>query len=133
VDYPEERDATIDAVRIVGGNGYVPPGYRVVHVDGGTAVVEILGEHDLATRDTIRDLFLRLVEANTLVVVDLSDATFVDSSFLSALVTAHKHAGEVGSRLRLQVGTTPIVRKVLEISGLNEYLDCVDGRAEAVR
>ena len=63
--------------------------------------------------------------------VDVSEATFIDSSFLRALVIANKHAVELGSHLRLRVGTATIVRQVLEISGLSEYLDCTHDLDEA--
>jgi hypothetical protein len=48
-------------------------------------------------------------------------------------VVANKQADEVGSRLRVQVGTAPVVRRVLEISQLTEYLDCVHDREEALQ
>jgi len=133
VEYPEERDAKIDVLRLVAGNGYVPPDYRVVYEGRGTVVVEIVGEHDLASRDTIRDLLVKLVEANSLLVVDLSEATFIDSSFLGVLLIANSHAENVGSRVRLQLGSEQTVQKVLEISGLTKYMDCVHDRDEAVR
>jgi anti-anti-sigma factor len=117
----------------VNGNGFMPPSHRVVHPRPGSVVVEILGDNDLASHDTIQDLFLKMVEANRLVVVDVSEATFIDSSFLRALVAANKRADEVGSHLRLQVGTALIVRTALEISGLMEYLDCSHDRQEALR
>ena len=128
-----EWDRSLGSSTQTNGNGYVPAGYRIVHAAPGKVVVEIVGEHDLASHNTIHDLFLRLVEAKDLLVVDVSEATFIDSSFLRALVSANKHAEEVGSRLRLQVGTAPIVKKVLEISHLVEYLDCAHDREEALR
>lgn len=74
----------------------------------------------------------QLLGSNELVVVDVSETAFIDSSFIRALVRAQKYAATVGSRLRLQVGTEPVVRKVLEMTGVMEYLDCVSTRAEAL-
>jgi len=48
----------------------------------GTAVVQLLGEHDLATRTEIHDLFSSLVEETDLVVVDVTEARCIDSTFL---------------------------------------------------
>ena len=127
VDRAEEA-----ALASADGFGVVRPGYRIVRPGSGSVVVEIVGEYDLAVFDKIQDLFLRMVEGNSLVVVDVSEADFIDSSFLRALVNAHKHAEKVGSRFRLQVGTAPIVRRALEISGLTEYLDCTHDRKEAL-
>jgi len=125
----EGQHTKVDSSLLGGANG----AHRLVRPSPGTVVVEIIGEHDLATHDTIHDLFLKLVESNRLLVVDVTEATFIDSSFLRALVDASKHAEAVGSRLRLQVGTAQIVQTVLEVSGLVDYLDCVDNREEALR
>jgi anti-anti-sigma factor len=49
-----------------------------------------------------------------LIVVDLGDVTFMDSSGIHALVTAHQSAPE-----RLRLGTVhPVVQRVLEIAAL---------------
>jgi anti-sigma B factor antagonist len=111
----------------------VPPTHRIVRGGPDQVVVEIIGEHDLASRDTIRDLFLELVETNHLLVVDVSEATFIDSSFLGVLLNANKRAEELGSSFRLQVGTAPIVHRVLEISGTIERIACAHDRAEALQ
>ena len=98
----------------------------------GAAVVELHGEHDLGTKIEIRELFTSLVEENDLVVIDVSDAGFIDSSFLHNLAEADRLARSRGSRLRLQLGTAAIVRRALEISGLLERLDCVPDREQAL-
>lgn len=77
-----EWDRRLGSSTQTNGNGHLPPGHRIVHAASGKLVVEIVGEHDLASHNTIRDLFLRLVAAKDLLVVDLSEATFIDSSFL---------------------------------------------------
>jgi len=51
-----------------------------------TAVLELTGEHDLATEDAIERLLLRLVAENASVVVDVTNAGYVDSSFLGNLL-----------------------------------------------
>jgi hypothetical protein len=48
------------------------------------------------------------------------------------LAIAHRLALSRGSRFRLQLGTAPVVRRALEISGLLEYLDCVPDREQAL-
>ena len=98
----------------------------------GVAVVELRGEHDLATRTEIHDLFTSLVVENDLVVVDVTEARFVDSTFLLNLAKAHRLAESRGSRLCLQLGTAPIVRMALDVSGLLERLDCVTDREQAM-
>jgi anti-sigma B factor antagonist len=129
------RDTTPGALPVSNGNGngYAAPGHRIVHLGAGTLVVEIVGEHDLGTCDAIQELLLNLVHANGLLVVDLSEATFTDSSFLNLLVKTHRQAEAAGCRMRVQLGTSALIRRVFEISDLVEYLDCVRDRDEALR
>ena len=99
----------------------------------GVAVVQLRGEHDIATRIEVRQLFTSLVETNDLVVVDVTNAAFIDSSFLHNLVLADRLARSRGARLRLQLGTASIVRRALEVSGLLESLECTRDREQAIR
>lgn len=108
------------------------PDLDLLRPRAGAAVVELHGEYDLATRSEIRDLFTSLVETNDLVIIDVTDALFIDSSFLHNLANAHRLAQRRGSRLRLQLGTAPIVRAALEVSGLLEFLDCAPDREQAM-
>ena len=73
---------------------------EVLHPRPGVAVVECRGEHDVTSKDALGRLFNDLVIANDLVVIDVSDAEFIDSSFLHNLVKADRLARQHGSRLR---------------------------------
>ena len=96
----------------------------------GVVVVEFVGEHDLTTSDETRELLTRLVGENGLVVVDLSAATFIDSSFLSCLLAAERRAKESGHEFGLLVGDAPNVHAVLEVSGLSDRFTIFPSRAE---
>jgi anti-anti-sigma factor len=98
----------------------------------GVAVVEALGEHDLATRDETAELLARLVAENQLVVVDISETLFIDSCFLNNLAKAQRAAKERGNIVVLQVGTETIVQKVLEITKFLDHFDHVSSRDEAL-
>jgi anti-anti-sigma factor len=110
-----------------------PGTLRVLRAKERAAVVELEGEHDLGTSRLISEVLDSLVEANELVVADLSETTFVDSSVILALVGADRSARTRGSRFRLQFGTAPIVRRALEITGVLEQLEVVATREEALR
>ena len=58
----------------------------------GAAVVVFTGEHDLSTSESVEALLGSLIEENELVVVDFSEAEFVDSSTIYALVKSHRAA-----------------------------------------
>jgi anti-sigma B factor antagonist len=112
---------------------YRPPEHRVERPRDGAVVVELLGEHDLATRDTTDELLAELVDSHDLVVVDVSEASYIDSSILHSMVRAHRRAEERGSKLRVQLGSAAIVRKLFEVSELTSYLEVVRGREQALR
>ena len=95
-------------------------------------MVAMQGEHDRSTADQIRTLFADLVAENDLVVVDVSEAEFVDSTFLHNLLIADKRAKEDGKVFRLQMGTAFIVRRAFEVSGILSRLDVVHNREDAL-
>jgi anti-anti-sigma factor len=96
-------------------------------------VAVFTGEHDLTTADRTRAVLASLIEENDLVVADFSEAEFVDSSTMHALVTAHRAARARGAIFRLQLGTAPIVERAFELSGLLQMLECAATREEALR
>jgi anti-anti-sigma factor len=106
---------------------------RVERPTADSALVRFVGEHDLATRDDVRALLEDLVGENKLVVVDFSEAKFVDSTTLHVLLEADMAARARGARFRLQLGTAAIVRTAFELSGLTKRLDCVYTEEEATR
>jgi anti-anti-sigma regulatory factor len=77
----------------------------------------------------------RLGEAlalNDVVVVDIGGADFIDSSVIRNLLVADRRAGEQRKVFRLQMGTAPIVRRALEVTGVLDSLTVVHDREDAV-
>jgi anti-anti-sigma factor len=77
--------------------------------------VVLKGEYDPASRDFLRDTLSSLLETHPVVVTDLSRVLFLGSSVLGELVRADRAARGGGKHFRLQLGTDPIVARVLEI------------------
>jgi anti-sigma B factor antagonist len=106
---------------------------------GDVLVVVVRGEHDIYTAPTLRD---RLDEAlgsgsaaaPTGVIVDLSAATFLDSSILGALLEARRQALERGVGYVVSLGDEPEpgVQRILEITGLVPVFPVVKSREEAL-
>ena len=96
------------------------------------AVVVLFGEHDLTTKDTLRDTLESAIETYRVIVTDLSDVLYVDSSTLAELLRADRTARRAGKQFRIQLGAEPIVRRVLEISGLLKVLDVYATREDAI-
>ena len=83
-------------------------------------VVALTGEVDLAVAPDLQERLDVLIAAGqTTIVVDLLEATFLDSIALGILVGALEQCQSAGGELHLVV-TEPRVLKVLEITGLTE-------------
>ena len=95
-------------------------------VSDGVSRLALSGEFDLAGIGRF-DETLAAVEARApkTIVVDLNGLEFMDSSGLRALVTANDRAQRAGRRLAIVPGP-PHVRRVFEITQLDDRLDLVD-------
>ena len=67
------------------------------------------------------------------VYLDLSEATFIDSSIIGVLVQGSREAGASRQHIVLQVGTAAIVERVLELFAIEQLLPRAHDRQEAVR
>jgi anti-anti-sigma factor len=109
-------------------------GIRVDEPDG-AGVVTLVGEHDAFGADSLRSELQRLLASGTPVVVDLSDATFIDSSTVSVLLSAFREGEQAGLSLRLvlpETPTAPHVRKLLEMTMLDRVFPIHESVAAAL-
>lgn len=67
------------------------------------------------------------------VIVDVSDATFIDSHVVQVLMRAAREAAASQRGLVLQAGTASIVRRVLDLVRIDEVLPTTDDRRHALR
>ena len=91
--------------------------------NAGLSVVTISGEHDLSTAPNLRRRLDELLEERSPVVVDLSPATFIDSSILGVILDGRRRAEE--AQLGFAVVHTngaDAVSRVLEVTGLRTEL-----------
>jgi anti-anti-sigma factor len=108
-------------------------GIRIERPLPGSVVLVLTGEHDLTTKGALDACLGSLVAENELVVADASEALFIDSTTIHALVTADRAARERGSTFRLQLGTAEVVERALALTGLLKRLDCAPTRQAALR
>jgi len=96
-------------------------------------VVTISGEHDLSTAPNLRRQLDSLLDEGTPTVVDLSSATFIDSSILGVILDGRRRAAEadVGFAVLHSDGSEAVDR-VLEVTGLRAELPVHARREEAV-
>lgn len=111
-----------------------PAAFRVdVDQQPYVSVVTVAGDVDLHSAPLLRARLEALADAQAgHVVLDLSAATFLDSMALGVILMAQKHIAAVGGRLDL-VAPTPEIRRIFEITMLDQVLDLHDTRAEAIR
>jgi anti-anti-sigma factor len=105
---------------------------QVTSPRAGVSVVSLTGEHDVATRALMSELLESLVLMNDLVVADVTEAQFIDSSMLSVFIGADKLAREQGKDFRIQLGTEAIVKRVFQVTGILEHLRWAPSRDEAL-
>ena len=99
-------------------------------VDGGDDRVTFTprGELDLATAPDMETQVLDAVrDGERAVVLDLRELTFMDSTGIRTIVSAHQLAAETGHALRVvrPADDSPVAR-VIEISGIGDALGLVD-------
>ena len=101
---------------------------------GDVVVVVVEGEHDIYTAPTLRERLDEALGRGGGIVVDLTAATFVDSSVLGALLDARRRAIEAGQGYVVCVGDSvePGVQRILDITGLVPVLPVLQGREEAI-
>jgi anti-anti-sigma factor len=97
----------------------------------GALVAAVAGEVDLGTVAGLEEALGDAVSSGRLVVVDLTECGFIDSSGLRALVRARSAAEQAGGSLALVIAD-PALRRVLEVAALDTVFDVHDSRGGAL-
>jgi anti-sigma B factor antagonist len=100
--------------------------------DSGLAVLTISGEHDLSTAPSVRRRLDSLLDEGTATVIDLSPATFIDSSILGVILDGRRRATDSGIGFAVvHTNGADAVDRVLEVTGLRAELPVYARREEA--
>jgi len=94
-------------------------------------VVHVVGEIDTLTAPVLRTRLDEQVAAVPLLVLDLTDVTFLGSAGLAVLVAAKDEADRRRHTLRLVPGSR-IVTRALEATGLLGIFDIAEGVSQAL-
>ena len=101
-------------------------------VDADTHVISLGGEVDLYTAPEFKERMVQVIEdGKKRVVVDLSEATFIDSTTLGVLVGGVKRLRPSGGSLAL-VCTDQNIQKIFEITGLDRVFPIHESREAAL-
>ncbi len=106
----------------------VPPFELVVESANGCLHFTPRGELDLATAPELEDRIVAAVrDVSRGVVLDLRELTFMDSTGVRTVVSAHHAAQETGADLRvIRPRDGGPVARVIEVSGIDQALGLVD-------
>ena len=105
--------------------------FDVVSHGDGARVVHVVGEIDTLTAPLLRDQLAEQIAASPLLVLDLSDVTFLGSAGLAVLVAGKDDAERRGHTLRLVCGSR-IVTRALQATGLLGLFDTADDVPQAL-
>ena len=99
---------------------------------GDTAVLAVEGEADLATVPDFADQLWRVVDSGEpRIVVDLSDALFIDSRMVELLLKAAERVRRIGGRVAICCGGESI-SQVLDLCGVGRVIPVVATREQAI-
>ncbi len=88
---------------------------------GTETVVALSGELDVASSQSFTEELIRLIDGGTTeLVIDLTRLEFIDSTGLSAILQANRKLDGKGQLVLRE--PTPLVRQVLEVTGLTGAL-----------
>jgi anti-anti-sigma factor len=135
-----------------GGSGFVIPGgpyplrpvprYSLEPMDRvsvdtrvpGVALVSLVGEHELYSALKLQERIDALIADGLSIVIDLTEAAFLDSSIVGVLLRAQKlaAASHVDYTVVLSKSTGQPVRRMFEITGLSDILPIVERDAAII-
>jgi anti-sigma B factor antagonist len=96
----------------------------------GGNILHVLGEVDLANADEFETAVMEITRGTGDVIVDLTACTYMDSSGLRVIATAHKEAAD---RLRVVIPKGGSVHRIFEITGLAGQFNACENVDAALR
>lgn len=97
-----------------------------VRMENGAPLLAVSGELDLASTPRLEEELQRVREsAPALIIIDLRQLEFMDSTGLSVLIRAHQQAAQNGYKLGIVNGSRQI-RRLLTLTGVADRLTIVE-------
>jgi anti-sigma B factor antagonist len=108
-------------------------GVEVIGDGGHVAIVTVFGQADLHTAPELRAAISEAIDGGAAaLVIDLSEATFIDSMTLGVLLGALKQLRPVGGTMSI-VCADPHIRRIFEITLLDRVFALHESRELALR
>jgi len=90
--------------------------------DGSQLTIKIGGRFDFSAHQTFRQAYESAAPGVTHFVIDMADATYLDSSALGMLLLLRDHAGGDSAAIRI-INCNPDVHKILTISNFGQLFE----------
>ncbi|MFF1724334.1 STAS domain-containing protein [Streptomyces sviceus] len=97
----------------------------------GIRILTLAGEIDNDTCETLRQALDIPTAPPPHLVIDMRQVTFMDSTGINLLITAHQSATDAGGWIRLATPTSPVMR-IIQIVGIDTLIDCHPTLREAL-
>jgi anti-sigma B factor antagonist len=107
-----------------------PPGRVATRRHGNTRIVALWGEHDVSTVDLVRECLRDSGVGDGVIIVDLLDAVFLDSTVAGALLEAYRR--DSPPRMRFVVAPGTSVRELFTILGFDGSVPIFDRLEDAL-
>jgi anti-sigma B factor antagonist len=110
----------------------IPSEIRVDSSSAGVTVLELVGEHDLASADGLAAALAQALACEDEIIVDLSETTFADSTVINLLYRTQRALTDRGGELVVQVPVAGLILRTLEITGVTSNVTVVHDREQAL-
>ena len=95
------------------------PHITTKHLGGDLWVVSLEGEHDLASASDLRETVSNMFATGTCLVIDLSAATFIDSTILCELIRAN-HRTDDNEKLAVVASPQSCAARLFDLAGVDD-------------
>lgn len=96
-------------------------------------MLRLLGEWDLANAAEVRVAAIEAICSSDVLVVDLSQTAFIDSTVIHTLLRARALALDEHKQLVIELQSASIVRRALEVTGVLEQLPVVESDGQVLQ
>jgi anti-anti-sigma factor len=98
-------------------------------------VFTLNGEHDISTAPDLERTLAEVAASGTSIVIDLSEAAFIDSQVVGWLVRwSQRAADRPNLHVAISIGTDgAFAKRVIDLLGLTARLPCHPSKTDAVR
>lgn len=106
----------------------------VTHLEPHRWLIVLTGEHDISTVERLTDALDRVFATGTIVVLDLSEATFIDSMIIKTLLSTQRRVEQAPDEdLAIVIPDGSISARVIDLVGLRNRLPIFQNRDAALQ